>query len=146
MVGVWTGSQGGANHKLTKEQISELCGVALSIIHPDRNMDNHIRVMQDGKLLTSLDILSKNPCTYADNQLTCEMEFTALGKSLGVQPGITHFQKVRDGVYDLTSFKPDGKTVHQVQTMYPCSMTIPEAQAWVEANSGPEEILSLIHI
>jgi len=140
LVGVWTGSQGGANHKLTKEQISELCGVALSIIHPDRNMDNHIRVMQDGKLLTSLDILSKNPCTYADNQLTCEMEFTALGKSLGVQPGITHFQKVRDGVYDLTSFKPDGKTVHQVQTMYPCSMTIPEAQAWVEANSGPGEI------
>ena len=63
LVGVWTGSQGGANHKLTKEQISELCGVALSIIHPDRNMDNHIRVMQDGKLLTSLDILSKNPCT-----------------------------------------------------------------------------------
>ena len=140
LVGVWTGSQGGANHKLTKEQISELCGVALSIIHPDRNMDNHIRVMQDGKLLTSLDILSKNPCTYADNQLSCEMEFTALGKSLGVQPGITHFQKVRDGVYDLTSFKPDGKTVHQVQTMYPCSMTIPEAQAWVEANSGPGEI------
>jgi len=140
LVGVWTGSQGGANHKLTKEQISELCGMVLSIIHPDRNMDNHIRFMQDGKLLTSLDILSKNPCTYADNQLTCEMEFTALGKSLGVQPGITHFQKVRDGVYDLTSFKPDGKTVHQVQTMYPCSMTIPEAQAWVEANSGPGEI------
>ena len=28
LVGVWTGSQGGANHKLTKEQISELCGVA----------------------------------------------------------------------------------------------------------------------
>ena len=24
--------------------------------------------------------------------------------------------------------------------MYPCSMTIPEAQAWVEANSGPGEI------
>ena len=24
LVGVWTGSQGGANHKLTKEQISEL--------------------------------------------------------------------------------------------------------------------------
>ena len=56
LVGVWTGSQGGANHKLTKEQISELCGVALSIIHPDRNMDNHIRFMQDGKLLTSLDL------------------------------------------------------------------------------------------
>ena len=71
LVGVWTGSQGGANHKLTKEQISELCGMVLSIIHPDRNMDNHIRFMQDGKLLTSLDILSKNPCTYADNQLSC---------------------------------------------------------------------------
>ena len=140
LVGVWTVSQGGPKHNLTKAQVSELCGMVLSIIHPDRNMDNHIRFMQDGKLLTSLDILSKNPCTYADNQLTCEMEFTALGKSLGVQPGITHFQKVRDGVYDLTSFKPDGKTVHQVQTMYPCSMTIPEAQAWVEANSGPGEI------
>ena len=129
LVGVWTLSQGGPNHNLTKAQVSELCGVALSIIHPDRNMDNHIRIIGDGKLLTSMDILSKNPCTYADNQLTCEMEFTALGKSLGVQPGITHFQKVRDGVYDLTSFKPDGKTVHQVQTIYPCSMTIPEAQA-----------------
>ena len=68
------------------------------------------------------------------------MEFTVLGKSLAVEPGSTHFQKVRDGVDDLTSFKPDGKTVHQVQTMYPCSMTIPEAQAWVEANSGPGEI------
>ena len=86
LVGVWTVSQGGANHKLTKEQISELCGVALSIIHPDRNMDNHIRIIGDGKLLTSMDILSKNPCTYADNQLTCEMEYTALGKSQGVQP------------------------------------------------------------
>ena len=85
LVGVWTVSQNGVNHKLTKEQISELCGIVLSIIHPDRNMDNHIRFMQDGKLLTSLDILSKNPCTYADNQLSCEMEFTALGKSQGVQ-------------------------------------------------------------
>ena len=39
----------------------------------------------------------------------------------------------------MTSFKPDGKTVDKVQTMYPCSMTIPEALAWVEANSGPGE-------
>ena len=39
LVGVWTGSQGGANHKLTKEQISELCGMVLSIIHPDRKRD-----------------------------------------------------------------------------------------------------------
>ena len=140
LVGVWTVSQNGVNHKLTKEQISELCGTVLSIIHPNRNMDNHIRFTQDGKLMMSMDILSKNPCTYADNQLSCEMEFTAFGKSQGMQPGISHFQKVRDGVYDLTALKPDGKTVHQVQTMYPCSMTIPEAQAWVEANSGPGEI------
>jgi len=140
LVGVWTVSQGGANHNLTKAQVSELCGVALSIIHPDRNMDNHIRIIGDGKLLTSMDILSKNPCTYADNQLTCEMEYTALGKSQGVQPGITHFQKVRDGVYDLTSYKPDGKTVDTVQTMYPCSMTIPEAQAWVKSNPGSGEL------
>ena len=81
-------SQNGVNHKLTKEQISELCGVALSIIHPDRNMDNHIRFTQDGKLMMSMDILSKNPCTYADNQLSCEMEFTAFGKPQGIQPGI----------------------------------------------------------
>ena len=140
LVGVWTVSQNGTNHNLTKEQISELCGTVLSIIHPNRNMDNHIRFTQDGKLMMSMDILSKNPCTYADNQLSCEMEFTAFGKSQGMQPGISHFQKVRDGVYDLTALKPDGKTVHQVQTMYPCSMTIPEAQAWVEANSGPGEI------
>ena len=39
----------------------------------------------------------------------------------------------------MTSFKPDGKTVDKVQTMYPCSITIPEALAWVEANSGPGE-------
>jgi len=140
LVGVWTVSQGGPKHNLTKAQVSELCGMVLSIIHPDRNMDNHIRFMQDGKLLTSLDILSKNPCIYADNQLICEMEFTALGKSQGVQPGITHFQKVRDGVYDLTSYKPDGKTVDTVQTMYPCSMTIPEAQAWVKSNPGSGEL------
>lgn len=140
LVGVWTVSQNGTNHNLTKEQISELCGTVLSIIHPNRNMDNHIRYTQDGKLMMSMDILSKNPCTYADNQLSCEMEFTAFGKSQGVQPGITHFQKVRKGVYDVTALKPDGKTVHQVQTMYPCSMTILEAQAWVEANSGPGEI------
>ena len=139
LVGVWTVSQNGTNHNLTKEQISELCGTVLSIIHPNRNMDNHIRFTQDGKLMMSMDILSKNPCTYDDNQLSCEMEFTAFGKSQGVQPGITHFQKVRDGVYDLTALKPDGKTVYQVQTMYPCSMTIPEAQDWVEANSGPGE-------
>ena len=139
LVGVWTVSQNGVNHKLTKEQISELCGTVLSIIHPNRNMDNHIRFTQDGKLMMSMDVLSKNPCTYDDNQLTCEMEFTAFGKSQGVQPGITHFQKVRDGVYDLTVLKPDGKTVDKVQTMYPCSMTIPEALAWVEDNSGPGE-------
>ena len=133
-------SQGGANHNLTKAQVSELCGTVLSIIHPNRNMDNHIRLKQDGKLMMSLDVLSKNPCTYADNQLTCEMEITALGKSQGVQPGITHFQKVRDGVYDVTSFKPDGKTVDTVQTMYPCSRTIPEALAWAKSNSESGEL------
>ena len=140
LVGVWTMSQGGANHNLTKAQVSELCGTVLSIIHPNRNMDNHIRLMQDCKLMVSLNVLSKNPCTYADNQLTCEMEITALGKSQGVQPGITHFQKVRDGVYDVTSFKPDGKTVDTVQTMYHCSMTIPEAKAWVKSNPGSGEL------
>ena len=132
-------SQGGANHNLTKEQVSELCGTVLSIIHPNLNMDNHIRHTQDGKLMASLDVLSKNPCTYADNQLTCEMEFAALGKSHGVHQEITHFQKVRDGVYDVTSFKPDGKTVDTVQTMYQCSLTIPEAQAWVKSNPGSGE-------
>ena len=140
LVGVWTMTQGGPNHNLTKAQVSELCGIVLSIIHPDRNMDNYIRFTQDGKLVMSLDVLSKNPCTYADNQLTCEMEFTALGKSHGVQPGITHFQKVRGGVYDLTSFKPDGKTVDTVQTMYPCSRRIPEALAWVKSNSESGEL------
>ena len=49
LAGVWTASQGGPNHNLSKAQISQLCGMVLSIIHPDRNMDNHIRFMQDGK-------------------------------------------------------------------------------------------------
>ena len=87
LVGVWTLSQGGPNHNLTKAQVSELCGTVLSIIHPNRNMDNHIRFTQDGKLMMSMDVLSKNPCTYTDNQLSCEMEFTAFGKSHGIQPG-----------------------------------------------------------
>ncbi len=140
LVGVWTMSQDWVNHDLSKAQVSELCGMGLLIHHPDQKTSIYIRIKQNGKLMMSLDVLSKNPCTYADNQLTCEMELTAFGKSQGVQPGITHFQKVRDRVYDLTVLKPDGKTVDKVQTMYPCSMTIPEAQAWVEANSGPGEI------
>jgi hypothetical protein len=140
LVGVWTVSQNGVNHNLTKAQVSELCGMVFSIIHPNLNMDNHIRFTQDGKLLMSMDVLSKEPCTYADNQLSCEMEYPAFGKSQGIQPGITHFQKVRDGVYDVTALKPDGKTVHQVQTMYPCSMTILEALTWLETHSGPGEV------
>ena len=140
LVGVWTLSQDGANHNLTKAQVSELCGMGLSIIHPNRKKGIHIRIKRDGKLLMSMDVQSKNPCTYTDNQLSCEMEATSFGKSLGVSQGFFVFQKVRDDVYDLTSLKPNGKTVDKVQTMYPCSMTIPEAQAWVEANSGPGEI------
>ena len=139
LVGVWTGSQGGANHKLTKEQISELCGMVLSIIHPDRNKGIHIRIKRDGKLFMSMDVQSKSPCTYADNQLSCEMEATSFGKSLGLSPGFFRFRKVWKGVYDVTALKPDGKTVDKVQTMYSCSMNISEAQAWLEANSGPGE-------
>ena len=122
LVGVWTMSQGGPNHKLTKAQVSELCGVGLLIIHPDRNKGIHIRLIRDGKLLTSMDILSKSPCTYSDNQLSCEMETTSLGKSLGVSPGFFRFSKVRKGVYDATSFNPDGKTGKEVQTMYSLSL------------------------
>ena len=141
LVGVWTLSQGGPNHKLTKAQVSELCGVGLSIIYPDRNKGIHIRLKQDGKLLMSMDVQSKSPCAYADNQLSCEMEANSFGKSLGVSPGFFRFGKVRKGVYDVTALKPDGKTVDTVQTMYSCSIKIPEAQAWLEANSGPGEIV-----
>ena len=139
LVGVWTVSQNGVNHKLTKEQISELCGMGLSIIHPDRNKGIHIRIKRDGKLFMSMDVQSKSPCTYADNQLSCEMEATSFGKSLGLSPGFFRFRKVWKGVYDVTALKPDGKTVDKVQTMYSCSMNISEAQAWLEANSGPGE-------
>ena len=139
-VGVWTMSQDGVNHDLSKAQVSELCGMGLSIIHPNRNKGIHIRIKREGKLLMSMDVQSKNPCTYADNQLSCEMEANSFGKSLVVSPGFFRFGKVRKGVYDVTALKPDGKTVDTVQTMYPCSMTILEAQAWVEANSGPGEI------
>ena len=140
LVGVWTLSQGGPNHKLTKAQVSELCGMGLSIIYPDRNKGIHIRFKQDGKLLMSMDVQSKSPCAYADNQLSCEMEANSFGKSLGVSPGFFRFGKVRKGVYDVTALKPDGKTVDTVQTMYSCSIKIPEAQAWLEANSGTGEI------
>ena len=139
LVGVWTLSQDGANHNLTKAQVSELCGMGLSIIHPNRKKGIHIRIKRDGKLLMSMDVQSKNPCTYTDNQLSCEMEATSFGKSLGVSQGFFVFQKVRDDVYDLTSLKPNGKTVDKVQTMYPCSMNISEAQSWLEANSGQGE-------
>ena len=141
LVGVWTLSQGGPNHKLTKAQVSELCGMGVSIIYPDRNKGIHIRFKQDGKLLMSMDVQSKSPCAYADNQLSCEMEANSFGKSLGVSPGFFRFGKVRKGVYDVTALKPDGKTVDTVQTMYSCSIKIPEAQAWLEANSGPGEIV-----
>ena len=140
LVGVWTVSQGGANHNLTKAQVSELCGAALLIIHPDRNLGIHLRWQQDDKLMMSMDVQSNTPCTYSDNQLSCEMEANSFGKSLGVSPGFFRFGKVRKGVCDVTALKPDGKTVDTVQTMYSCSMTIPEAQAWLEANSGPGEI------
>ncbi|MDP6712912.1 MAG: hypothetical protein QGG38_09615, partial [Nitrospinaceae bacterium] len=105
LVGVWTMSQGGPNHDLTHGQVEDLCGMAVLLFHPDRNLGIHMRWQQDDKLMMSMDVQSNTPCTYADNQLSCEMEFTALGKSLGVEPGITHFQKVRDGVYDATTFK-----------------------------------------
>ena len=139
LVGVWTMSQDGVNHDLSKAQVSELCGMGLSIIHPNRNMGIHIRFKRDGKLLMSMDVQSKSPCTYADNQLYCEMEATSFGKSLGLSPGFFRFRKVWKGVYDVTALKPDGKTVDKVQTMYSCSMNISEAQAWLEANSGPGE-------
>ena len=59
LVAVWTMSQGGPNHNLTKAQVSVLCGMALSIIHPERNTGIHIRFKQDGKLLMSMDVKSK---------------------------------------------------------------------------------------
>ncbi len=54
-----------------------MCGIGLLIHHPDQKTSIYLRIKQDGKLMMSLDVLSKNPCTYADNQLICEMEFTA---------------------------------------------------------------------
>ena len=67
LVGVWTLSQDGVNHNLTKAQVSELCGMGLSIIHPNRKKGIHIRIKRDGKLLMSMDVQSRNPCTFADN-------------------------------------------------------------------------------
>ena len=110
LVGVWTMSQDGVNHDLSKAQVSELCGMGLSIIHPNRNKGIHIRIKREGKLLMSMDVQSKNPCTYADNQLSCQMEATAFEKSLGVSPGFFGFQKVRDGIEDGNALKTDGKT------------------------------------
>ena len=140
LIGVWTMSQGGPNHDLTHGQVEDLCGMAVLLFHPDRNLGIHMRWQQDDKLMMSMDVLSKAPCTYADNQLTCHMETTAIGKSLGDEPWSFRFEKVREGVYDAATLKPDGQTVDKVQTAYRCPLTIPEAQAWLEANSGLGEI------
>ena len=132
--------KGGINHDLSDSQVGELCGTVLMIVHPDRNFSFHIRVKNDGELMVSMDVLSMNPCSYTNNQFVCEMESKAFGKLMGGGPGFFGFQKIKDRVYDVTALKPDGKTVDQVQTIYPCSITIPEAQAWLETNSGPGEI------
>ena len=55
LVGVWTMSQDGANHNLTIAQVFELCGMGLSIIHPDRKVGIHIRLKHGGKLMMSMD-------------------------------------------------------------------------------------------
>ena len=144
LVGVWTVSQGGINHDLTEAQVAELCGTVLMIVPPDLNFGKHIRVKKDGKLMMSLDVLSKEPCTYADNQLTCQMEGSMGGKPLGGGPEFTRFEKVREGVYDITSLKPDGKTVDKVLTSYRCAQTIAEALAWLEANSEPGELAEIM--
>lgn len=140
LVGVWASSQGGVNHDLTQSQVAELCGRGFLILHPDRNVSIHIRLKQDGKLLMSMDVLSKAPCAYADNQLTCQVEASAGGTPMGGGPFFVRFEKVRDDVYDTTSLKPDGQTVDKVETAYRCPLTISEALAWAEANSEPGEI------
>ncbi len=140
LVGVWASSQNRVNHDLTQAQVSELCGMGVLILHPDRNIGIHIRPKLDGKLLGSMDVLSKQPCTYVDNQLTCQVEASASGKSLGGGPFFVRFEKVRENVYDMTSLKPDGQTVDKVETAYRCPLTIPEALAWVEENSELGEL------
>ena len=140
LVGVWTNSQDGVNHDLTQKQVTDLCGMGFAIFHPDLQSEFHIRLKQNGKLMMSMDVLSKEPCTYEDNQLTCEREGSMNGKSLGGGPEFTRFEKVRDGVYDMTSLMPDGKTVNKVQTGYRCPLTIAEALTWLETNSGPGEV------
>ena len=140
LIGVWTMSQEGLNHDLTHGQVEDLCGMAVLLFHPDRNLGIHMRWQQDDKLMMSMDVLSKPPCTYADNQLTCHMETTAIGKSLGDEPLSFRFEKVREGVYDAATLKADGQAVDKVQTAYRCPLTIIEAQAWLEANSELGEI------
>lgn len=139
LVGVWTNSQDGVNHELTQKQVTDLCGMGFAIFHPDRQSEFHIRLKQNGKLMMYMDVLSKEPCTFEDNQLSCQMEGSMSGKSLGGGPEVTLFEKVRDGVYDMTSLMPDGKTVNKVQTGYRCPLTIAEALTWLESNSGPGE-------
>ena len=63
LVGVWTLSQDVANHNLTKAQVSELCGMGLVIIHSNQKTAIHIRINRDGKLLMSMDVISKKTCT-----------------------------------------------------------------------------------
>ncbi len=91
LVGVWTNSQDGVNHDLTQKQVTDLCGMGFAIFHPDLQSEFHIRLKQNGKLMMSMDVLSKEPCTYEDNQLTCEREGSMNGKSLGGGPEFTRF-------------------------------------------------------
>jgi hypothetical protein len=61
LVGVWTNSQNGVNHDLTQTQVAGLCGMGFAIFHPDWQSEFHIRLKHEGKLMMSLDVLSKEP-------------------------------------------------------------------------------------
>ena len=56
LVGVWTVSQGGPNHNLSKTQISQLCGMALLIINNDRKHGIYIRLQKEKNILGSMDV------------------------------------------------------------------------------------------
>ena len=66
LVGVWAMSQGGPNHGLTPEQVEELCGMGVLLVHPDRNLGIHLRWQQDDKLMMSMDVQSIKPYTYSN--------------------------------------------------------------------------------
>ena len=129
VVGVWTFTQNGFDHNFTEDRILELCKNVISVNYPDLHVGTHIRLkffdQEIGKNVHTLE-----PCTFIDNVMSCRLQSE---ESKDGKRRLELYEKVREKVYDITSLKPDGKTVSKQQTMYACPMKILEVPKWIES-------------